>query len=123
MEDYLIREIDRIGELLVKVARRLGLFLDDVPQYSVADIKAEMEKVQLDLNIDEILAKDAAVLYLVENEHMTEKGLEAFADIIFHSDCDDTKKSVILKDATQYLDHKGYYSFRLHSLAASNLDQ
>ena len=77
MEDYLIREIDRIGELL---------------------------------------AKDAAVLYLVENEHITEKGLEAFTEIIFHSDCEDAKKSVILKDATQYLDSKGYYSFRLHSL-------
>ena len=116
MEDYLIREIDRIGELLVKVARRLGLFLDDVPQYSVADVKAEMQMVQLDLDIDEILAKDAAVLHLVENEHITEKGLEAFAEIIFHSDCDEAKKSVILKDATQYLDRKGYYSFRLHSL-------
>ena len=26
MEDYLIREIDRIGELLVQIAHRLGLF-------------------------------------------------------------------------------------------------
>lgn len=116
MEDYLIREIDRIGELLVKVARRLGLFLDDVPQYSVADIKAEMEKVQLNLNLDEILAKDTAVLYLIEHEDISEKGLEAFTEIVFHSDCDESQKAVILKDAIQYLDSKGYYSFRLHSL-------
>ena len=117
MEDYLIREIDRIGELLVKVARRLGLFLDDVPHYSVADIKAEMEKVQLSLNIDEILTKDTAVLYLIEHENISEKGLEAFTEIIIHSDWDEAKKSVILKDAIQYLDSKGYYSFRLHSLS------
>ena len=30
MEDYIIREIDRIGEMLMLVAKRLGLFLDDV---------------------------------------------------------------------------------------------
>lgn len=29
MEDYIIREIDRIGEMLMLVAKRLGLFLDD----------------------------------------------------------------------------------------------
>ena len=28
MEDYLIREIDRISELLVQIARRLGLLSD-----------------------------------------------------------------------------------------------
>lgn len=28
MEDYIIREIDRIGEMLMLVAKRLGLFLD-----------------------------------------------------------------------------------------------
>ena len=117
MEDYLIREIDRIGELLLKVARRLGLFLDDVPQHSVSDIKAEMEKVQLALDLDTILAEETPVLYLVEKEHISEKGLEAFVEIIFHSDCEEAKKSVILKDAIHYLDNIGYYSFRLHSLS------
>lgn len=28
MEDYLIREIDKIGEMLMHVARRLGLIAD-----------------------------------------------------------------------------------------------
>jgi len=34
MEDYIIREIDRIGEMLLLIARRLGLFLDDKGYFS-----------------------------------------------------------------------------------------
>ncbi len=57
MEDYVIREIDRIGELLLKVARKLGLLDGGMQEYSLAD-------------------------------------------------------------ALAYLDGKGYYSFRLHSLSS-----
>ena len=41
MEDYLIREIDKIGELLMHVAKRLGLVGEESPKYSVEDVKAE----------------------------------------------------------------------------------
>ena len=44
MEDYIIREIDRLGEMLLMIARRLGL-LDGVTQdCSLTDIKDEFEK-------------------------------------------------------------------------------
>ena len=54
MEDYILREIDRLGEMLLMIARRLGLLDGDTPDYSLS-----------------------------------------------------------------YLDGKGYYSFRLHSLSNS----
>ena len=117
MEDYLLREIDRIGEILLAVARKLGLFSDDVPKYSISDVQEEMDKVKLSLDIDTIFAKDTPILYLVENENISDIGLETFVEIIFHSDLDESKKATILKDAVNYLDNKGYYSFRLHSLA------
>ena len=41
MEDYLIREIDKIGEMLMHVARRLGLVGQETPKYSVEDVKEE----------------------------------------------------------------------------------
>ena len=37
-------------------------------------------------------------------------------DIIFHSDLDEDRKQALLGDALAYLDGKGYFSFRLHSL-------
>jgi hypothetical protein len=117
MEDYIIREIDRIGELLLKVARKMGLFLDDVPQYTISDIKSEMEKLKLSLDIDAILAEEAPIMYLVEKEKLSDNGLEAFVELIYHSDLDESKKTAVLNEALNYLDGKGNYSFRLHSLS------
>lgn len=39
MEDYLIREIDRLGEMLLLIARKLGLLDGDTPDYSLTDVK------------------------------------------------------------------------------------
>lgn len=41
MEDFILREIDRIGEMLMHIARRLGLLDGDEPDYSMADVPAE----------------------------------------------------------------------------------
>lgn len=37
MEDYIIREIDRIGEMLLKIARKLGLLDGSTQDYTLAD--------------------------------------------------------------------------------------
>ena len=37
MEVFLIREIDRLGEMLMLLAKKLGLFLEDIPHFSVDD--------------------------------------------------------------------------------------
>lgn len=34
MEDYIKREIDRFGELLLAIAHKMGLFLDNKGYYS-----------------------------------------------------------------------------------------
>ena len=117
MEDYIIREIDRIGEMLVLIARRLGL-LDggNNPDYTLADVKEEFERNYVPLDLDTILQQESPILYLVENQTISEQGLETFIDIIFHTDLDEDRKASLLKDAITYLDGKGHYSFRLHSL-------
>ena len=33
MEDYILREIDRLGEMLLMIARRLGLLDGDTPDW------------------------------------------------------------------------------------------
>ena len=116
MEDYLIREIDKIGEMLMHVARRLGLIGQETPKYSVEDVKAEFGKASLPLELDAILQKPNPVRYLVDTKKLSDQGLEAFVDIVFHSDLPDPQKQALLADALAWLDSKGYYSFRLHSL-------
>ena len=55
MEDYIIREIDRIGEMLVQIARRLGLLDGDQPDYSMTDVKDEFGKAGCPIDLDKVL--------------------------------------------------------------------
>ena len=116
MEDYIIREIDRIGEMLLLIARRLGLFDDAMPDYSLAEVKAEFSKAGCPIDLDLLLQQDNPVLYLVEKEKLSDHGLETMIDIIFHSNLDESRKQALLGDALTYLEAKGYFSFRLQSL-------
>ena len=116
MEDYIIREIDRLGEMLLLIARKLGLLDGDTPDYSLTDVKDEFGKAGCPIDLDKLLRQGNPVWYLVEEEKLSDHGLETMIDIIFHSDLDETRKTALLQDALAYLDGKGYLSFRLHSL-------
>ena len=116
MEDYIIREIDRLGEMLLLIARKLGLLDGDTPDYSLTDVKDEFGKAGCPIDLDKLLQQENPVWYLVEEEKLSDHGLETMIDIIFHSDLEETRKNVLLQDALAYLDGKGYFSFRLHSL-------
>ena len=117
MEDFLIREIDRLGDMLMLIARRLGLIDLDSPDYTLSDVKDEFEKNFVPLDLDTVLQQKNPIWYLVEKEKMTEQALETFIDILFHSDLDESVKTALLDDALSYLDSKGYFSFKLHSLS------
>ena len=119
MEDYILREIDRIGELLQHIARRLGLLKDTPPDYSLKDVKEEFDKENLPFDLDTVLQQENPVWYLVEVEKLSDHGLETMIDIIFHSDLDEARKQALLSDALAYMDGKGYFSFRLHSLISN----
>ena len=119
MEDYILREIDRIGELLQHIARRLGLLKDNPPDYSLKDVKEEFNKENLPFDLDTVLQQENPVWYLVEVEKLSDHGLETMIDIIFHSDLDEARKQALLSDALAYMDGKGYFSFRLHSLISN----
>ncbi len=53
MEDYILREIDRIGEMLMHVARRLGLLDGAAQDYSLADVKDEFDKSSCPIDLGE----------------------------------------------------------------------
>ena len=116
MEDFILREIDRLGEMLMLIARRLGLLDGDTPDYSLADVKDEFGKAGCPIDIDKFLQQENPVWYLMETGKISDHGLETFIDILFHSDLEEDRKATLLNDALAYLDGKGYFSFRLHSL-------
>lgn len=115
MEDYILREIDRIGEMLMKVAQKMGLFLDQVPDYSISEVKEEWEESGFPFALEEVLEHEFPVPFLVQEKGFSDHALELFVEILFRSDLDEAKKKSLLKDALSYLDGKGYYSFKLHS--------
>lgn len=115
MEDYIIREIDRIGEMLMQIAKRLGLFLDDVPDYSLAEVKEVFGQNGCPFDLDLVLRQENPVLYLVGQEKISDNALETLIEILFHSNLDEDRKKALLNDALAYLDNKGYFSFKLHS--------
>jgi len=116
MEDFILREIDRLGEMLLLIARRLGLHGGDIPDYTVSDVKEEFGNSSLPIDLDKVLQQENPIWYLVQTEKFSDRALESFIEIIFHSDLDEDRKTALLKDAVSYLDGKGYYSFTLHSL-------
>ena len=119
MEDYIVREIDRIGEMLMLIARKLGLLDDEKPDYSLADVEAEFTKSGCPIDLDKILQQENPVLYLVEEKKLSDHGLETMIDILFHSDLAEDRKQTLLSDALAYLEGKGYFSFRLQSLRSN----
>ena len=118
MEDILLREIDRIGEMMLMIARRLGLFGQKKPDYSISNVKEEISKASLEIDLESVLKQDNPVCYLVEEKKFSDRALETFMEILFYSDLDESRKKVLLNDAISYLDGKGYVSFKLHSLVS-----
>ncbi|MBP5165506.1 MAG: hypothetical protein ILP08_08825 [Lachnospiraceae bacterium] len=116
MEDFILREIDRIGQMLTGVARKLGLLREETPNYTLTDVKEEFAQASLPIDLDAVLQRENPVLYLLEVAEISDQGLETFIDILYHSDMEEDRKKALLEDALTYLDGKGYFSFRLHSL-------
>ncbi len=118
MEDFILREIDRLGEMLLMIARKLGLLDGDKPDYSMTDVRDEFDKAACPIDLDALLDQENPVWHLAETEKISDHGLETFIYILFHSDLEENRKTALLDDALTYLDGKGYYSFRLHSLSS-----
>ncbi len=75
MEDILLREIDRIGEMIQMIAHRLGLFGKKKPDYSISNVREEIGKASLDIDLDALLEKENPVCYLVEEKKFSDSVL------------------------------------------------
>lgn len=116
MQDFILREIDRLGEMLAHIARKLGLMGGGTVDYTVADVKEEFSLEGFPVALDEILSHENPVWFLVEEMKLSDSALESFIEILFHSDLDEAVKQGMLDAALVYFAGKGYFSFRLYGL-------
>ena len=117
MQDFILREIDRLGEMLALIAKRLGLMGGGgTVDYTVEDVKEELSLEGFPVPLDEILRHENPVRFLVEELKLSDQALESFIDILFHSDLDEAVKNGLLDAALAYFAGKGYFSFRLYGL-------
>jgi hypothetical protein len=116
MEDFILKEIDKLGEMLRMIARKLGLLNDGTPDYTMTDVKAEFDKSGLPFDLETVLQQENPIWYLTQTAKLSDSSLETFIEILFHSDLDESVKAALLADALAYLDGKGNFSFKLHSL-------
>lgn len=82
MEDFILREIDKIGVLLRGILRKIGL----LGQTDSADTVVETTKTelagQLSIDIDTLLAEEDFVSVLAERHGFGPDDLELFAELL-----------------------------------------
>ena len=116
MEDYILREIDRIGKMLQQIAERLGLFKSEPLDYTLADIQTELGREDWQIDLEQILQQEHPIAYLVTEVHLSDQALESLVEILFYAHIEEQARQTLLEDAVAYLDGKGYFSFKLHAL-------
>lgn len=116
MADILLREIDKIGELLLAAAYRLGLFKENPEGFSMKEVQNEFDRCGLDLKIDTVLESDTPLVILVEQMHLSEQSLETLCQLLYESDKDSVKVKKLISDVIGYLTTKQYFSFTLASI-------
>lgn len=82
MEDFILREIDRIGELLRALLGKVGLLKashDD--KAAIATAKTELV-VNLNMDIESLLTQDDFIGVLVQEHGFSNGNLEQFAELL-----------------------------------------
>ena len=82
MEDYIRREIDKIGKMLAAILQKIGI-LRETKSDDLVNV-AKLELVEgLNLDIDELLKKEDFIEILIDEYNFNYDNLEKFADLLF----------------------------------------
>ena len=123
MEDYILKEIDKIGLILQKIAIKLKIMDEnkDNAGCTMRDIKAACTEYGLNFDPAAVLSEKHPVSFLANTLHLSDEALELFVLTMLHSDIPEASKQRLLSDAITYLDSKDTYSFSLHSMMSQTL--
>lgn len=116
MADYITREIDKIGQMLLLVAKKLGLFSQEIRDFSIDEVQMGLREHGMDIDLRSVITRENPVAFLVEQLKFSCQAVETFTELVMHSDVEEPVKRSFLEDAVGYLDHQGYFSFSLHSI-------
>ena len=123
MEDYILKEIDKIGLILQKIAIKLKIMDENKSNAgcTMIDIKAAFTEYGLNFDPAAVLSEKHPVSFLVDTLHLSDEALELFVLTMLHSDIPEASKQRLLSDTITYLDSKDTYSFSLHSMMSKTL--
>ena len=83
MEDYILREINRIGELIAALLDKVGLLKKSgTPEHIRETAKTELAE-KLNLDIDTLLTEEDFIATLVGEYGFSDADLEKFAELLF----------------------------------------
>lgn len=85
MEDYILREINRIGELIAALMAKIGLMRQSAsPEQIRTTAKTELaEKLDIDIDIDTLLDEPDFIGRLTDEYGFGDQELDKFAELLF----------------------------------------
>ena len=83
MEDYILREIDKIGKLIDGLLQKIGIKRMSASKETVYETtKTELAET-LNLDIDALLAQEDFIDMLIREHGFSDENLEKFAELLF----------------------------------------
>lgn len=114
MADYIQRQIDMIGEAMIALAKKLGIYRGGEGGLELEKIEATAMEGEPSVDIGDILRQDDPVGYMADTLMYSDEAIETFVEIIMKSDADEQTRLKLLHDAVAHMERQGKYSFVLH---------
>lgn len=83
MEDYILREIDKIGKLIEALLQKAGILRRSGAGEAVCETARTELAEALDLDIDTLLAREDFIGVLTREYGFSDENLEKFAELLF----------------------------------------
>ena len=83
MEDYILKEIDKIGKLIEAMLSKLGVSVGSRRQETVYEVSRTELLEKLDLDIDTLLEQENLADTLVREHGFSNSNLDKFAELLF----------------------------------------
>jgi two-component SAPR family response regulator len=83
MEDYILKEIDKIGKLIEAILLKIGVLKSENKHEDIIGFSKSELVNQLNIDIDKLLQNEKFIEILIQERQFTNSNLEQFADLLF----------------------------------------
>ena len=106
MEDYILREIDKIGKLIEALLQKAGILRRSGAGEAVCETARTELAEALDLDIDTLLAREDFIGVLTREYGFSDENLEKFAELLFDFAAATVRLACGITAIYRYLDEK-----------------